>query len=194
MNSALRLLSTFILATAVVGKLEKVHTVQKHGGLMRAEEQRTRFKMRTPPARKYGTEITPALIEMYSSQKHTNGNDPNQGIDFLCEDPTAAHTMCKLLDGTNAQVTDNLEKAVQGVNIEDDATANVAQIENDEGGQLATFRNSLWTLYFCSKQINPTCDPATSEDPEVMNARVSAERALTAIQSDDATAQDTAKT
>lgn len=137
--------------------------------------------MKAPPARKYGTEITPSLIEKYSHRRA----DP--GVDFNCGVPgSVSMAFCDILNGKNDDVSTKIQKMISATQIQDESLPTISKLESDEGGNSLTLRNSLWTLYFCAKQVAPACDPQTSADPEVQGARIAGMEALTAMDALDA--------
>ena len=53
--------------------------MHKHNKLVRKEGERVQYEERMPPRRKYGTEVTPALLELYADPKGTNKHDKKKG-------------------------------------------------------------------------------------------------------------------
>lgn len=120
-------------------------------------------------------------------------DDGDDMPDPECADPVSAHTMCKVLDGTNDEVRQKLERAIKALNIEVEGHEAVSTLSKDESAHMTGLRTALWDLYFCAHAKNPKCDPKHDGTPNMVAARNKAKGHLTALQADDGSVKSTSK-
>jgi len=133
----------------------------------------------------------------YPAQLGAHADDPDDPTKSIgCSDNEMGKYICKMLYGPNLQVMKRLENVIQSMNIMEPGAEEVEMAMKDQDEHLHGLRDNLWTLMFCAKraQINTemdasgaprtdqgSCDPKTSDEPEVKAARESAVKHLQAL-------------